>query len=281
MARTRLQRVDAVVLRRFNYAEADRILVIYTRERGKLRVIAKGLRRPTSRLAGHLELFSRGEILLAQGRELDVVSQVQILEPHAGLRIDIERTAHAFVIAELLDAGTPDAFAQPELYQTLLDSLGAIQEHPRPDLAALQSQVHLLARFGFRPELQHCVHCRSDLLPVVNMMVPERGGVMCPACSVMESGGRPISVDTLKLLRVLQRSGGPGSVNLNVSPALVHSASTEMRTLSERVLERAFRSPPFVARVRELPIDVYAADVVKRRDENDPTPAVPVRGDGT
>jgi DNA repair protein RecO (recombination protein O) len=256
MPRSRLQRVDGVVLRRFNYAEADRILVIYTRERGKVRVIAKGLRRPTSRLAGHLELFSRGEMMLGQGRELDVVSQVQIIEPFAGLRTDIERTAHAFVIAELVDAGTPDAHAQPDLYHTLLVSLSAIEAHPRPDLAALQSQIHLLARLGFRPELQRCLHCSNELAPVENFIFPARGGVMCPECASIQPGGRSLSVDTLKLLRVLQRSGG--AFTLTVNPILVQSASAEMRMLTEHVLERSFRTPPFVMRVRELPGKAYA-----------------------
>jgi DNA repair protein RecO (recombination protein O) len=258
VARIRLQRVDGIVLRRFNYGEADRILVIYTRERGKVRAIAKGLRRPTSRLAGHLELFSRGDILLGQGRELDVVSQVQITNPFAGLRSDIERTAQAFVIAELLDAGTPDAHPQPDLFQTLVESLGAVEQHSRPDLAALQGQIHLLARFGFRPELQRCVHCRSELQPVENFMDPGRGGIVCPRCMEQRGGGHAISVDSLKLLRILQRSGGPGSVTLSVPVNLVQAASLEMRTLSEHVLERSLRAPPFVSRVRELPSESYA-----------------------
>jgi len=257
MSRVRLQRVDGIVLRRFNFAEADRILVIYTRERGKVRAIAKGLRRPTSRLAGHLELFSRGDLLLAQGRELDVVSQVQITHAYAGLRTDIDRAAHAFVIAELIDAGTPDSNPQPDLYQTLVESLSSIEAHVRPDLAALQAQVHLLARLGFRPELQRCLHCRDDLRPVQSFMYPARGGVMCPSCASVHPGGRPISVDTLKLLRIVQRSGGPGSVTLNVNEALVQAASGEMRSLSEHVLERSFRAPPFVSRVRELPSAAY------------------------
>jgi DNA repair protein RecO (recombination protein O) len=258
MARTRLHRVDGVVLRRFNYAEADRILVIYTRERGKVRAIAKGLRRPTSRLAGHLELFSRGEIILAQGRELDVVSQVQIIEPFAGLRTDIERTAQAFVIAELIDAGTPEAHAQPDLYGTLLDSLSAIEDHPRPDIAALQAQIHVLARLGFRPELQRCLHCRQELQPVQNFIYPARGGVMCPDCAGLQAGGRAMAVDTLKLLRVLQRSPGLVSVSLSVDSALVQAATGELSMLSEHLLERSFRTPPFVSRVRELPSEVYA-----------------------
>jgi len=257
MPRIRLQRVDGVVLRRFNYGEADRILVLYTRERGKVRVIAKGLRRPTSRMAGHLELFSRGEILLGQGRELDVVSQVQITEPFAGLRSDLERTAQAFVIAELLDAATPDAHPQPELYQTLIESLSAIEQHPRPDVASLQAQIHLLARFGFRPELQRCIYCRLELKPVENFIDPRRGGALCPECATREAGGHLISVDTLKLLRILQRSGGTGTAGLKVSPGLVQAASAEIRTLSEHVLERSFRAPPFVVRVRELGAESY------------------------
>ena len=126
----------------------------------------------------------------------DVVSQVQITNPFAGLRTDLERTAQAFVIAELLDAATPDAHPQPELYETLLDSLSAIEQQPRPDVAALQAQIHLLARFGFRPELQRCIHCRGRAETVENFMDVRRGGVLCPDCATREAGGHAISVRT-------------------------------------------------------------------------------------
>src|SRR3954464_9254247 len=101
MSRVRLQGAIGIVLRRYNLGESDRILVVYTRERGKIRVIAKGVRRTASKLAGHLEAFSHVNLLLAQGRELDVISQAQIQEPFAKLRDDLNRTAQAYVISEI------------------------------------------------------------------------------------------------------------------------------------------------------------------------------------
>jgi DNA repair protein RecO (recombination protein O) len=252
MSRVRLQGASGIVLRRYNLGESDRILVVYTRERGKVRVIAKGVRRTASKLAGHLETFSHVKLLLAQGRELDVVSQAQIQEPFAKLRDDLNRTAQAYVISEIVDLGTPDEHAQADLFDALLSGLRAIAEQPRADLASLHAQLYLLAQLGFRPELQRCVRCRNPLEAVVNSMNPERGGAVCPDCTSMEPGSHRIEVDVLKLLRVLQRAGAPGSVTLNVTPRLVQAATVEVRRLSERSLDRSFRAPPFVVRAREV-----------------------------
>jgi DNA repair protein RecO (recombination protein O) len=254
MARPRLQRVAAVPLRRLNLGEADRILVLYTRQQGKVRVIAKGVRRTTSHLGGHLDLLCAVDVLLAQGRDLDVVSQAQVTEPFQAIRADLERTAQAFVIAEMVDAGTPEGQAQPDLYNLLIDSLKSISTHPSPDLAGLSAQIHLLARLGFRPELGRCLACQRELQPVENFIKPAGGGVMCPDCGGGDHEAHRLAVDVLKLLRVLQRATVNDCPRISVPAPTVACASAEIRSLWERSLDRALRSPSFVSRVRETPV---------------------------
>ena len=90
--RARVYRTEAIVLRRTDFGEADRLLTVYTPDRGKLRLIAKGARKPTSRKSGHVELFSRGQFLVAVGRELDIITQAETLEPFRPLRENLLRT---------------------------------------------------------------------------------------------------------------------------------------------------------------------------------------------
>lgn len=251
MARPRLQRVAAVPLRRLNLGEADRILVLYTRQQGKVRAIAKGVRRTTSRLGGHLDLLSAVDVLLAHGRDLDVVSQAQVTESFPAIRADLERTAQAFVIAEMLDAGTAEGQPQPDLFDLLIAALKSIGRHPSPELAGLNAQIHLLGRLGFRPELGHCLECRTELQPVLNLLQPARGGVLCPDCGARDHEAHSVSVDVLKLLRVLQRASIVDCPQITVADPIVARASAEIRGLWERSIDRALRSPTFVSRVRE------------------------------
>src|SRR5437016_3885105 len=103
MNRVRLYASEAIVLRRMDYGEADRILTIMTPELGKLRVIAKGVRKVTSRKAGHVELFTRVKLLMARARTFDIVSQAETIEPYRPLREDLLRGSYAHYLSELID----------------------------------------------------------------------------------------------------------------------------------------------------------------------------------
>ena len=99
----RSQRLEAIVLKHAEFGEADRLVTLYTRERGKLRALAKGVRKVRSRKAGHLEPFTRLSLLLAQGRSLHIVSQAEAIETHAALSENLEALGYASYVAELAD----------------------------------------------------------------------------------------------------------------------------------------------------------------------------------
>ena len=253
MPRPRTYHVEAVVLRRIDFGEADRVLVLYTRERGKLPVVAKGVRRMSSRMAGHLELFTQSELMLAKGANLDVVTQAETRNAFRPVREDLTRTSTAYLIAELADALTEEAMEQPELFDLLTATLRALGTTDDPRLVAAHYQLRLLDVAGFRPVLMQCVSCHADLAPGRNAFSAYLGGALCPRCGPGEPSARPIDTDVLKVLRNLQRAGLPGSAHFRVPEMVMREVERILRDLIERHTERRLRSPDLLARLRSDP----------------------------
>ncbi|MCX7623856.1 MAG: DNA repair protein RecO [Thermomicrobium sp.] len=201
--RIRLFRAEAVVLRRRDLGEADRILTLFTREAGKLRAVAKGVRRPESRLAGHLDLFMRTSVLLARGRELDVVTQAHAVEAFLGLRQDPWRVGWAGYLADLTDRATADEDPQPLLYDALVESLRILASCADPFPIVRRFEMRLLALLGYQPELYVCPRCGQRLTPGRLAYAPDLGGVVCERCRNEGPSEIPLSVGAVKALRLL------------------------------------------------------------------------------
>jgi DNA repair protein RecO (recombination protein O) len=252
MARPRSYRCEGVVLKRHDFGEADRVVVLFTRQRGKLRAVAKGVRRTTSRLAGHLELFSHAELQLARGRDLELITQADTRNAFRRLREDLTLTSHAYLVAELADALTEEEAEQPELFALLLQAFAALEVGRDPRLVVNHFQVALLGMVGYRPSLEACLLCRDELRPGANGFSAFLGGVLCPRCGPNEVSARPISSDVLKVLRHLQRSGPPGSIKVHLPDSVGREVDRALRDLCERYMERRLRSPDLIARLRTV-----------------------------
>src|SRR5437773_4085006 len=119
--REHLYKSEALIIKRINLGEADKILTIFTPNFGKLRVVAKGVRKVTSRLAGHVELFTRSQMLLAKGRNLDIVTQSEIVDAYRSMHDELSRLARASYAAELLDRFTPEALESYPSYKLTVE----------------------------------------------------------------------------------------------------------------------------------------------------------------
>ena len=203
----RLYRTEAIVLGRMDYGEADRILTVYTPHRGKFRVIAKGVRKPLSRLGPHLEYFSRCRLMLARGRELDTVTGAETVDPHLGLRSDLDAYGHASHLAEVLNRLTEDRQENEAAYDLLANSLRLLSDGVDPFAVARHYELALLTLLGFKPELYRCVACEADLAAVPNGFSSRLGGTLCPGCRTADAGSRLLSVNAQKYLRTLDRHG--------------------------------------------------------------------------
>lgn len=250
MRQVRVFTTEAIVLKRHNLGEADRIVTLYTPGEGKFRAVAKGVRRPASRLTGHLELFSLSLLQLARGRELDVVTQAESRAAFRNVRDDLTRTSQAYYALELVDRFTPDRLENRGVFDLLRELLEALDSPSPPPLALHYFEVHALAALGFRPQLTQCVLCRATIAPGANYFSHPLGGVACPACGPSEPTAQAIPVDVLKLLRYLQRTPSLATIRLTVTESQRGGVEALLRAYTEAIVERRLRSGEFLDRLR-------------------------------
>lgn len=202
MAPRRTSRTTAVVTSRFRLGEADRVLTLLSPERGKFKAIAKGVRKPSSRLGGGVEPFAELQLALAVGRTFDVVTQVQPARVWLGLRGRLGSSAVAWYAAELVERATSEEQPDPALYDLLLRAWDLLEAGAADSLVARWTELGILDAAGHGPELDRCLDCgRAPTEGEELRWDAEAGGIRCAAHA---EGGR-LSSDALKLLRALRR----------------------------------------------------------------------------
>lgn len=239
--RNRLYRVEGVVLRRRDLGEADRILTVFTDRLGKISVVAKGTRRTQSRLAGHLEPFSRTSLLIAKGRNLDIVTQASLIEPFKHLRANEALIAYAGYFADLVDQFTVEGQESHRAYDLFIESLAELDQDLDPFVISTYFELAMLALMGFQPEIYKCIGCGRDLTPEINGF-SLAGGVLCPDCRAVEPRAEDISVNALKYFRLLERGNLRTALRLRLAPELRREIDHLLRGYVGFVLEREPRS---------------------------------------
>ncbi len=252
MSRARLYKTEGIVLRSMDLGEADRVLTLLTPRLGKLRVIAKGIRRPRSRLGGGLEPFSDVHLVLAVGRTFDVVTQVALEDPHLGLRNDLHSTAAAWYLVELADRFCEGSADSHEAFVLLAQGLAALDAAPSEvsrEVVARWFELHLLDAMGFRPELNRCLECGAEIGR--REMATRRWRVASWGRSASHAalGARPISADALKVMRHLQRSSLPEVLRLRLPATVQREVERLQHATVSAVLERELRSRDFLEEV--------------------------------
>ncbi|MCC6614511.1 MAG: DNA repair protein RecO [Anaerolineae bacterium] len=252
-SRMRSIRTPALILKRRDFGEADRLLTILTPFQGKLDVIAKGARKLTSSKTGHVELYTRADMLIHRGRDLGICVQAEMTAPFLPLRENLNRGAHASYCAELLDRltaeGETDAGA---LFKLMDDTFIRLSLEDDLRLTVRFFELRLLDLVGFRPELLNCVVEHEPLLPEDQFFDNASGGVVCPRHALRGTALVPLSMDGLKLLRHLQRSTWKQIESLKVPPQIHEEAERVMLGYITHLVERRLQSVDFIRRVRDL-----------------------------
>jgi DNA repair protein RecO (recombination protein O) len=251
-------KAEAIVLRQQTLGESDRIVTLFTREYGKVRAAARGVRRPTSRLAGRIEPFTHVRLLLARGRTFDIIAQAEIVRPFPGVRLDLLRGAYAAYVVELIDRGVPERDRQEELFALIVDALDALEWAREDDaeIASLKFAVRLAGLLGYQPETAACVEC-GRRLPRTHgaaggwAFSPGSGGALCPACRVRDSEAVSASPGVLAACDYLLRTSERQSGRLRI-PAVQRGELARLVQLHlEHRLDAKLRSPLVIRRLKE------------------------------
>lgn len=220
-----LYRDEGVVLRTWKLGEADRILVLYTRGRGKVRAVAKGVRKTRSKFGARLEPTGHVSLQLYEGRELDIVTQAESLSPLSALRDDLDRLTRATALLEAVDTIAQERQPDARLYSMLVGALRTLAERDHP-LVVPAFFLKLLAHEGFQPRVDGCAVCDVED-PLVAFELDE-GGLLCTE----HRRGSGVSTEAVALLRLVL--GGRLGEALNAAP---DATTYEVEALATRTLE--------------------------------------------
>ena len=251
MSKPRTYQTEAIIIKKTRLREADRILTLYTPQLGKIQAVARGVRRPRSKMAGHLELLTHSLVSFARGRNLDTIIGSQTINSFLPLKSDLQLSAYALYATELVNQFTVDQIKNPPLFQLLLETMHNLCQKGNNERVLHYFELHLLNEVGYRPQLQHCVSCRSPLKPTTNSFCSSAGGVLCPNCIQNQRPTYPLSVNALKSLRFIQSNDYKNASRLKLNPALSHEIEEIIRHYLKYLMEREVKSAAWMDTLRK------------------------------
>jgi DNA repair protein RecO (recombination protein O) len=251
LAESREYQTEAIIIKKIKLGEADRILTLFTPDYGKIEAVAKGIRRPKSKMAGHLELLTYSQIRLARGRNLDTIIGTQTIDSLMTLKNDLWLTTYGLYASELINQFTADHAVNSPLFGLFLETLRRLGEANNSELTLRYFETQLFDQTGYKPQLQECVSCRAELKPETNAFCSSSGGILCPACKYEHPDSIPISVDALKVLRLFQKTNFDVVQRLKISPELSRELKEVLGNYIRYILEREVKSGTWLDELRD------------------------------
>ena len=237
---------QGIVLRSMKLGEADKIVTVMTQGSGKVRAVAKGIRKTTSRFGARLEPFTHASLMLYHGRgSLDTITQAEIIAPHMALREDLALFAAGETMLEAVDKVAEEHERNLRLALLLLSGLRALEAGPSDPAAVAESfMLKLLSLSGFHPALTACAICGEIDPPLFSA---DQGGAVCAGCA--ERGAGPVSQAALRYLAALASTdlSEAGAVE-GPDPRIRREARSLVYGFAEYHLERRMRSVPMLVR---------------------------------
>ena len=251
MPEPRNYQTEAIIIKKTKLGEADSILTFYTPHLGKIQGFAKSVRRPKSKMAGHLELLTYSLVSLARGRNLATITGSQTINSFLPLKSDLWLTSCALYTIELVNQFTADHVENRPLFQLLMDTMEQLCQPSDKELVLRYFELHLLDKVGYRPQLRECISCHQALTPTSNSFCAGAGGMLCPDCAPGQPLTYPLSVNAQKVLRLLQGGGYHDASRLKINAALSGELEKVLGNYLKYLLEREVKSARWLDTMRE------------------------------
>jgi DNA repair protein RecO (recombination protein O) len=251
MSDPREYQTEAVVIKKTKLGEADSILTFFTPRLGKIQGFAKSLRKPKSRMAGHLELLTHSAVSFARGRNLDTITGAQTINAFLPIKNDLWLTSCGLYVAELVHQFTAEHQEHFAIFQLMLDTLNRLCQVDNKELVLRYFELHLLESAGYRPQLRECIACHKALEPATNYFNPAAGGMLCPDCSLDHPFSSSLSVNAQKVLRLLQGNDYASASRVKIDGELAREIESVIGLYLKHLLEREVKSAAWLDTLRE------------------------------
>jgi len=238
-------KTKGIVLKRMNFGEADRILTILTERFGKIKAIARGVRKGRSKLAGSLEPFMLLNLQLHEGKTFFTITGSEIELEFSEIHTELKKTSQAFYIAELVDKFLPEHQKSDEVSNLLVRAFEYLNDDKKSLLLRI-FELKIIEASGFHPELYECVYCKEKLVEGNNFWDAVEGGAVCNDCQSKNHHGKNISNELIKLFRLIEKSDFVVLERLNIDKKLELEAEDILNRYIQSVLEREVKSRGFM-----------------------------------
>jgi DNA repair protein RecO (recombination protein O) len=240
------ERAHAIVIWHKDYSETSQIFTFYTREHGRVSALAKGVKRKYSKMIGHVDLFSYGEIIYSSGalrNRLNILSEAAAFETFPRLRDGLSCYYAACHASELIYNLTAEEDPTPELFDELLALLRRLEEGVEPAIALYTFEAHLLVLTGFMPEVSRCVACGKENKARRVAFGPRQGGVVCADCAPGEMGlVAGVGTGALDLLGRLARRELTRVDRITMSPRVAKQMRTFLNEYETHILGKPLQT---------------------------------------
>lgn len=248
-----MRKCAGILIRSFNFGEADKIVSFYTTE-GKLRLIAKGARKPRSRFAAALEPLNYGQVVYFEKTRsnLHSLNSFDVINRFDGIRGDLKRFSSVSMAAELVDFISVEGLPDEEGFNLFADYLSLIEESDEPELITYAFALKFLSHSGFKPQLERCVSCLSPI-EGKPWFSPSSGGVICAECAEGVQGGRfAITRGSLETMRRMLNGDISHSTRFRASQECKEEIRRTITSFVQNQTERELKTLRFIESIERV-----------------------------
>ncbi|WP_077616421.1 DNA repair protein RecO [Caenibacillus caldisaponilyticus] len=215
-----LNQAEGIVIRTTDYGETNKIITLFTREYGKIGLMARGAKKPRSKLAGAAQPLTYGHYLFTKGKGLGNLYQADPENPFKFIKSDIYKMAYASYIVDLVDKMAAQDARNPYLFELVLEILRDIDEGIHPQVLSFIFEVKILPLLGIDPELDRCARCGDERGPF--QFSVSAGGFLCSRCASGDERAISIAPATAKLLRLFKHLDVRRIGRINLKEQTIH-----------------------------------------------------------
>lgn len=243
-----LVKMEGIVLRARDYGESHQVITLFTREQGKIAAMARGAKKPKSRLRAATQPFTSGWYLCFTGTGMSTLSQAEIVHARYRLRSDLPLTAVAAYLTELLDKLTQERHSEPRLFSLLETTLDMLEEGADADILTHIFELKVLEAGGYRPRLDGCMHCGAVDTPLAFSV--RSGGFICIDCNHKDRSAMPITGATARVLSLLQRLSPERVGQVDLKPETRSQLDRVIRAFMDEYIGIPLKSRDFLDRMK-------------------------------
>ncbi len=245
-------KTNGIILHRRNFSESDRIITIFTLDHGKIYTIAKGIRRPVSKLSGHLELFTYCDLFMASGRNLDIICQAETKNSFRHIRHNLFKTSIAYYMAELVLRVIQERQENKEVFKLLKETFYYLSKDGDPEILVRWFEINLIKNVGFHPEFNWCVHCKKEIKENQEVFFSANfGGILCSSCKKFDYSVFKLSEDALKNIKILQKGKLQNIYKLEIKEDILDEIENLMNFYISFILEKELKSKKFIQKIKK------------------------------